>query len=141
MKVITLILAVCLAVTMFTAVCEAQRTDYLNEDFAIVCGTGTAQMLRGIREGRRYFYATNESPDYGCRLTTWQITGDYLNELLNLGIGVPMIGQGKPLRAEGGWWEDDFNIRKGSWYVILSSNGAGATETPLSAFVSGFDRQ
>ncbi len=129
-----MILFLCMALMIVVAsVSEGQVRDFRNGDFSVTANTSTAVVAGGYRPGRRYYIAINESQTYIVRHATWPLTGVEANDTTRT------EGRGIPLNTNLGAWEDKYNVKQSTWYVIVDGGGT-ASASPITAVVSGRER-
>lgn len=96
--------------------------DNQNDLFTITVNTHTPVAGGGYQPYRKYYCATNIDTAYDVIMST--------------GYGNYRQTKRRTLKANGGWWEDKYNIWMSTWYFIITSSvGAPANTTPLTATV------
>ena len=134
---LNILFVVLLAVVVILMISDrpgSQVRDHRNEEWVVNVGTSTAVMVGGYQPWRRYYYVENWSASYYVYHATWQITQAQIQSATS------GISKGKVLTPYYDNWEDKYNIWQSSWYVLLSSAGAPAGSTALSAPVYWYER-
>ena len=105
-------------------------------DWSVIANTSTAVLARPITWGRKYMLIVNEDDTYVIRRATWNLTADDANKYLSTPKEAP---KGLPISNDYGSWEDEYNIARSSWWVIIQGGGS-ASAAKIEAVVSGTER-
>lgn len=87
---------------------NSQVRDKRNRIFEVTINTHTAVVGGGYLPWRVYYRAENQSTSYDMKRATWPLQG---------------TDAGSILFANGGWWEDKYNVYQSSWYYIITGGG------------------
>jgi len=103
-----------IATLLFTSFSMLFAGDTVTRDFEVTVSTQSSVMGRPVVKYRKYLLAVN-SGAYDIRVTSYPITAGTI--------------AGIPIKANGGWIEDDFYVSISSWYFI--SVGAGSSSVSI----------